>query len=551
VAGLATTFGSGAMTNSINEIEEAEVILVSGSNTTEAHPQVARRMFDAMDKGAKLIVIDPRRTRLAEFATVHLNLRPGTDIPLLNGLMKVILEENFIDTLFIEMRTENFIELRDMLYALDLDEIASITGVEVDKIRKAARLYGRAKRSVICYCLGITQHVTGTANVQAIANLSMMTGNVEKEFTGVDPLRGQNNVQGACDMGALPNVFPSYQAVNNQDYREKFERVWKTDLPGEPGLDLLSMTHSGAKGPIRAMFIMGENPMMSDPMLDKVEETLTGLDFLVVSDLFLTETAALAHVVFPAASFAEKTGTFTNTERRVQMVRQAIDPISGCRTDADIIAGLAARLGYPMSYESPAEIMEEIALLAPIYGGIRHDRLQGSWGLQWPCWDTNHPGTPFLHKYYFTRGRGHFIPGSHVEPSENPCKDFPFYLNTGRIYHHYHTGTMTRKSATLSRESCEALLQIHPDDAAKLLVRNGDMLCVASRRGAIEVRAEISSQVAPGSVYTSFHFNEAPINRLTVDANDPLSRCPEFKVCAVRIEKKCPDTAAAFRGTKS
>jgi len=526
------------MTNSINEIEQAEVILATGSNTTEAHPQIARRMLDAVDNGAKLIVIDPRRTRLAEEATVHLQLRPGTDIPLLNGMMRVILDESLADHLFIDMRTENFAALRDMLYKIDLAETERITGVPLEKIRQAAQLYGRARRSVICYCLGITQHVVGTKNVQAIANLAMLTGNVEKEFTGVDPLRGQNNVQGACDMGALPNVYPGYQAVDNLDFKEKFERVWQTKLSAEPGLALMDMTHSGKHGPLKAMFIMGENPFLSDPLVDKVEETLANLEFLVVSDIFLTETAKFAHVVFPAASFAEKTGTFTNSERRVQLVRQAIAPIGNCRTDAEIICELADRMGFPMDYESPAEIMEEIALLAPIYGGIRHDRLDGdSWGLQWPCWDRNHPGTPFLHKYYFTRGKGRFIPGDHQPPVEVPCKDFPYYLNTGRIYHHYHTGTMTRKSEMLSRESGEALLQIHPADAAELQVRNGDTLCVASRRGAIQIRAQITTEVAKGSVYTSFHFSETPVNRLTIDTQDPIAKCPEYKVCAVRIEK--------------
>ena len=371
------------MTNSINEIEEAEVILATGSNTSEAHPQIARRMLAAVDKGAKLIVIDPRRTQLAELADVHLRLQPGTDILLLNGMMRIILDESLADRLFIEMRTENFTALQDMLNKIDLAEVERITGVSLTEIRKAAKLYARARRAVICYCLGITQHVAGTKNVQTIANLAMITGNVEKEFTGVDPLRGQNNVQGACDMGALPTVYPGYQNVDDDNCREKFEHVWGAKLSAKPGLTLLDMTHSGAKGPMKGMFIMGENPVLSDPLMDKVEETLTNLEFLAVADIFLTETASFAHVVFPAASFAEKGGTFTNTERRIQMVRPAIPPIHGTRTDTDIITELATRMGYPMSYESAAEVMEEIALLTPIYGGIRHQRLGGkAWGLQ-------------------------------------------------------------------------------------------------------------------------------------------------------------------------
>jgi formate dehydrogenase alpha subunit len=537
VAGLATTFGSGAMTNSINEIERAEVILVSGSNTTEAHPQIARRMLDAVDRGAKLIVIDPRRSPLAAMAHLHLALRPGTDIPLLNGMMKVIVDENLADDLFIEMRTENYHALRDLLNRLDLEELTAITGVSMSLIRQAAQLYARAQKAVICYCLGVTQHVCGTDNVQTIANLAMLTGHVEKENTGVDPLRGQNNVQGACDMGALPNVFPSYQQVDNPEYREKFERAWGVKLPSKPGIQLVGMTHGEPGASLRGMYIMGENPMLSDPVLKWVQKNLMNLDFLAVTDLFLTETAQLADVVFPAATFAEKTGTFTNSERRVQMVRQAIPVQPDCRTDGAIVMELSRRLGYEMDYDSPAEIMEEIDLLAPIYGGMHHDRLEAGWGIQWPCWDRQHPGTPFLHKYYFTRGKGRFVPADPVDPGESPDGDFPLLLMTGRIYHQYHTGTMTRRSPTLHRENDYALLQINPLDAAQLQVCNGEMVRLSSRRGAIKLKAEITDMVASGSVYTTFHFPEAPINLLTSATLDTRAGCPEYKVCAVRIDK--------------
>ncbi|HIJ91082.1 MAG: molybdopterin-dependent oxidoreductase, partial [Desulfobulbaceae bacterium] len=351
------------------------------------------------------------------------------------------------------------------------------------------------------------------------------------------PLRGQNNVQGACDMGALPNMLPSYQTVNNQDYREKFERAWGAPLPEAPGMTLVDMTHAGVAGPIRAMYIMGENPMLSDPTLSKVEETLRGLDFLAVSDIFLSETARLAHVVFPAACFAEKSGTFTNSERRVQMVRQAVAPPGECRADSEIIMELSGRLGHAMNYDSSAEVMEEIALLSPIYGGMYHDRLEQGWGLQWPCWDRDHPGTPFLHKYYFTRGRGHFVPAGHTGPGELPDLNYPLLLMTGRIYHHYHTGTMTRRSARLTRECDHAVLQINPVDATSLALRQGEMLRLVSRRGEITLAASISDQVAPGMVYTTFHFHETPVNLLTNDAFDTGSRCPEYKVCAVRVEK--------------
>lgn len=540
MAGLATTFGSGAMTNSINEIEQAQVILAVGTNTTEAHPQVARRMLDAVDRGAKLIVIDPRRTRLAECATLHLALRPGSDIALLNGMMRIILDENLHDDLFIEMRTENFLALRDMLYRVDLAEVEVETGVPRDRIASAARLYARAQKAVICYCLGITQHICGTDNVQSIANLAMLTGHVEKEWTGVDPLRGQNNVQGACDMGALPSVYPSYQPVADPTFRRKFEQAWGVTLPEQPGLTLLDMTHSGSQGAIRGMYIMGENPMLSDPDATKVEATLRGLDFLAVSDLFLTETAQLAHVVFPAASFAEKTGTVTNSERRVQLIRQVIPPLGETWPDSDTIMALAARLGYPMPYESQAEVMEEIALLTPIYSGIFHDRLETGWGLQWPCWGREHPGTPFLHKYYFTRGKGHFVPAQPIPASELPDDDFPLLLNTGRVYHQYHTGTMSRQCPTLTREADRALLQLNPADAKGLAIRQGEMVRLTSRRGSIELAASLTEEVTAGSVYTTFHFHEAPINRLTTAAADPKAKCPEYKICAVRVEKVSP-----------
>ena len=537
MAGLATAFGSGAMTNSIAELTEVDVVIVSGSNTTEAHPQIARRILEAVDNGAKLIVIDPRRTELASLAHVHLPLRPGTDIPLLNAMMRIILDEGLADDQFIEQRTENYFALRKQLFEFDLQELAAICGVELELISKAARLYARAYKSTFCYCLGITQHICGTNNVQTIANLAMLTGNVEKENTGVDPLRGQNNVQGACDMAALPGCLPGYQSLADEAVRQKFAACWGADIPVKPGRTVLEMTHSGPDSELRAMFIMGENPLLSDPDLNKVRSTLANLDFLAVSDIFLTETAQLAHVVFPAASFAEKGGTVTNSERRVQLMNQVIEPIGQCKTDSEILVELASRLGYDMSYENLAEVMEEIALLTPIYGGMHHDRLKDSWGLQWPCPGRDHPGTPFLHKHYFSGGKGHFQPTVHQEPAEPVDEQYPLTLITGRNYHQYHTGTMSRQCASLNRESGEALLQINPVDAAQAGVRDGTMVEISSRRGAIRVRAWLCDQVQPGQLYTTFHFSEAPINLLTTGASDPIAKCPEYKVCAVRLTK--------------
>lgn len=545
MAGLAVTFGSGAMTNSIAEIEEAQAILISGSNTTETHPQVARRIYDAVDKGAKLIVIDPRRTQIARHADIHLQIRPGTDIPLLNAMMRSIVDENLVDDLFVEMRTENYFALRNMLFQVDIARTATICGVDEEKIRHAARLYAGAQRSVICYCLGVTQHVCGTDNVQSYANLAMLTGHVEQEFTGVDPLRGQSNVQGACDMGALSAVFPGYQPVADALVRGKFERAWGVKLPEKPGMTNIDMMHAKAVGTdpsqtergLRAMFIMGENPVISDPDLNHVRNTLSGLDFLAVSDIFLTDTAQLADVVFPAASFAEKSGTITNSERRVQLMRKAIEPIGSCRSDDKIIIELSRKLGYEMDYESPAEIMEEICMLTPIYGGMYHDRLEKEWGLQWPCIDRNHGSTQYLHKYSFARGRGRFEPAEHIVPAESADEQYPFILITGRIYHQYHTGTMTRKSRLHNRESPKSRVELHPEDAARLKIVDGETVRLVSRRGECLFTAMLTDRVAPGHVFATFHFSESPVNLLTVDVSDPVAKCPEFKICAVQVEK--------------
>jgi len=524
------------MTNSMNEIDNAKVILVSGSNTTTSHPQIARRIFNAVQQGAKLIVIDPRQTQLARHAHVHLAIRPGSDIPLINAMMRIILDENLADDVFIQMRTENYNTLRNQLFRSDLNELLAITGVSYDDVARAARLYASANKAVICYCMGITQHICGTDNVQSFANLAMLTGNIEQEDTGLDPLRGQNNVQGACDMGALPNVFPGYQPVSDTAIRQKFSRAWNTTLPSEPGLTLLDMTHAETTSPIRGMYIMGENPMLSDPGLNRVKNTLENLEFLAVADMFLTETAEFADVVFPACSFAEKDGTYTNSERRVQRVRRAIKPLGSSMTDLNILTALATRMDFPMSHESAAEVMEEIALLTPIYGGIYYDRLQNPAGLQWPCPDRNHAGTQYLHKYSFSRGRGRFIPTTHRPPHDQRNKEFPFTLITGRIYHHFHTGTMTRKSSQLAREGGSASLDINKEDAVNLGIKHGQVVKLSSRRGTIQLQAAISDRVPAGTVFTTFAFAEAPVNEITATARDPIAKIPEFKVSAVRIE---------------
>jgi formate dehydrogenase alpha subunit len=482
-----------------------------------------------------LIVADPRTIELTDFAAIHLRHRGGTDVALLNTMMRAILRENLHRAEFIAQRTEGFEEFRKSVepYTPELGE--KITGVPAEDIVRAARMYAQAPAGSIVYSMGITQHTTGTDNVLAIANLAMLTGNVGRPGTGVNPLRGQNNVQGACDMGALPNVYPGYQGVGDPALRQKFAKAWNTQLPDRTGLTMVEMIDAAAEGKLKAMFVMGENPMLSDPDINHVEQALRKLDLLVVQDIFLTETAQLAHVVLPAAAFAEKDGTFTNTERRVQRVRKGLDAPGQARTDWEIVCDLARRMGYPMSYDSASAIMDEIASLTPSYGGIAYDRLDAG-PLQWPCPTRDHPGTAILHRDRFTRGLGRFHPVEFIPPRELPDEEYPFLLCTGRILEHYHTGTMSRRSAVLDKLVSAGALEIHPSDAERLGVAEGQTVHVRSRRGHIQVGARLTDRVAPGTVFLAFHYREAPANRLTIAALDPQAKIPEFKVCAVRVE---------------
>ena len=536
VAGLASSYGSGAMTNSIAEIEDADVILVTGSNTTETHPIISIRVKRAVRKGAKLIVVDPRKIDLTKYATLWLSQNPGTDVAWINGMMHVIIEEGLWDEDYVKTRTENFEALRETVKKYTPDFVESITGIPKDDLIEAARIYASGQKATILFAMGITQHTTGTDNVKSIANLAMLCGNVGIESGGVNPLRGQNNVQGACDMGALPNVFPGYQSVGDQALVSKFETAWGRELPSNPGLTVVEMMKAAEEGKIRAMYIMGENPMLSDPDLKHVEAALEKLVFLVVQDIFLTETAKLADVVLPGVTFAEKDGTFTNTERKVQRIRQAINPVGDARPDWQIICQLASRMGYEMNYHHPSQIMEEIAELTPSYGGMYYDRLD-SGGLQWPCPDREHPGTRYLHKDRFTRGLGLFQAVEYIPPAETPDEDYPYVLTTGRVYYHYHTGSMTRRCQGLDEIYPEALVEINPSDAKELGVEDGAKVKVTSRRGEVEVKAQVTERVPKGTIFMSFHFGEAAANVLTNPALDPVSKIPEYKVCAVRVEK--------------
>ncbi|PIU55849.1 MAG: formate dehydrogenase subunit alpha [Chloroflexi bacterium CG07_land_8_20_14_0_80_45_17] len=539
VVGLGQSFGSGAMTNSIRELEDADCILIIGSNTAEQHPLIARYILRAKEKGTKLIVVDPRAITLTQFADYHLRQRPGTDVAVFNGFMNVILANGLEDKKFIEERTEGFEELKETVKIYTPEHVEKITGIPKDKLFAAATTYAKAEHASIVYSMGITQHTTGVDNVSSSANLAMLTGNVGKPSTGVNPLRGQNNVQGACDLGALPNVYSGYQSVTDKKIRAKFEDAWKTKLPEKPGLTVVEMMNEAAKSNIKAMYIMGENPMISDPDISHVREGLENLEFLAVQDIFLTETAQLADVVLPVASYAEKEGTFTSTERLVQMVRKAIEPLGESRADWEIICDLAKAMGSKeFEYGAPADIMDEIASLTPSYGGISFDRLQKG-GLAWPCPSKEHPGTPYLHKEKFARanGKGKFWGIEFKEPAELPDEEYPFTLSTGRIMFHFHTGTMTRKTDLLNKEVPTGYVEINPKDAEKLGIVAGELVSVQTRRGQIKTKALITERVPEGMIFIPFHFAECAANVLTNPALDPVAKIPEYKVCAAKLEK--------------
>ena len=536
MAGLATVFGSGAMTNSIPEIENHDVIFVIGSNTTETHPIIGLRMKKAVRRGADLIVADPRKIDLVRFSSLWLQHKPGTDVALLNSIMHVLVKEDLIDKKFIEERTEGFESFIESLVEYTPEEGEKITGVPKDDIIKAALLYGNAVRPGIYYTMGITQHTHGTENVYSIANLALMTGNLGRESTGVNPLRGQNNVQGATDMGCIPDLYPGYQKLNVTGVKQKFQHVWKVKLSETIGLKATEMANAALEGNLKAMYIMGENPVLSDPNMHHTIRALRNLDFLVVQDIFLTETAELADVVLPAACFAEKDGTFTNTSRMVQRVRKAVEPPGEAKEDAYIITELAKRLGYEMRYDFIEEVFQESGRLWPALAGITYQRLAKN-GLQWPCPTLDHPGTPYLFKGGFPRGKAAFTVVGYRPSEELPDKDYPFLLSTGRQLFQYHTGSMTRRVDAINVVSPGAYIEIHPDDANMLGIHNREIVKVSSRRGSIAVQVSISERPSKGVVFIPFHFREASANILTNTALDPISKIPELKVCAVKIER--------------
>ncbi len=539
------------MTNSIRDIaQESECFFVIGSNTTEQHPVIGAKIRQAVrPRGATLLVADPRRIDIADYADLFLQHRPGTDIALLNGLMHVMLREGWQDEEFIAERTENFEDFRAIVEEYTPYVASQICGVPAEEIEKAAAMLAEHRPGSLLYSMGITQHTSGVANVMSCANLQMLLGNVGLPGGGVNPLRGQNNVQGACDVGSLPNVYPGYQSVTTPAVQKKFEQAWGVPLSNRVGLTVTEMLDAAEEGTVRCLYVIGENPMTSDPDLNHVRHALEKTEFLVVQDLFMTETGPFADVIFPAASFAEKNGTFTNTERRVQLVRKAIEPPGEAQSDAWIVTELARRLlklgavapdpAAPHAgwdYSNADDVLAEINALTPIYAGITQERLAGGEQLQWPVPSPDHPGTPILHVGRFSRGVGRFSAVDHSEPDELPDDEYPLMLTTGRVLYHWHGGEMTRRASGLMAVYPEALVEIHPHDAQAVGIDDGKLMKVASRRGEIVAKAEVTDRVAQGLIFTTFHFPESAANFLTNPALDPVAKIPEFKVCAVKVE---------------
>jgi formate dehydrogenase alpha subunit len=550
VAGLATSFGSGAMSNSMRDVaNQSAAMFIIGSNTTEQHPVFGTMIRQAViRRGVKLVVADPRRIDIVDFATLHLRQRPGTDIALINGLMNIILEKGWEDRSFIEKRTEGFEEFTVAVQSYTPEKTEQITGVPMDQLYQAAEILALNKPMAVMWAMGITQHIVGVRNVMDLANLQMLLGNIGIPGGGVNPLRGQNNVQGACDMGGLPNVYPGYQAVTVDAVKEKFEAAWGVTLTNKVGMTVTEMIPAAGEDKLKALYILGEDPVMSDPDSAHIRHCLETCDFIILQEIFPSETSQYADVLLPGVSFAEKTGTFTNTERRVQMVHEAIDALGDARQDWWIIAELAKRLlaegerqvsSAPFSgwnYSNSSQIMDEIARLTPSYAGISHDRLEGGEQLQWPVRDLTHPGTPILHIGQFARGLGKFAPIDHIPPAELPDDKYPMVLSTGRVLYHWHGGEMTRRARGLMEVYPEALIELNPEDALHMGVDGQQYVRVSSRRGSIVAKAWITDRVPPGMVYANFHFPEASANELTIAALDPVSKIPEYKVCAVKLE---------------
>ena len=538
VAGLSMTLGSGAMTNPIADItQKPDVIMLVGSNPEEAHPVVGMQIRQAVQRGCKIIVVDPRDIDLAKHADVHLKLRPGTNVAFANGMMHVIIEEGLQDMKFIEERTEGYEKIKEIVKDYTPEKVGEICHIDPDDLRKAARMYAKADKAPIIYCLGVTEHSTGTEGVMSMSNMALLVGKLGREGCGVNPLRGQNNVQGACDMGALPGDFPGYQKVANPDVIAKFEKAWGKKLNPNPGLHATDVWPAAIRGEMKGLYIFGEDPIVTDPDTAHIIKALESLDFVVMNELFMTETAQYADVILPGVSYAEKEGTFTNTERRVQRVRKAVTIPGEARLDTDIFIDIMNRMGYPQPHLTAAQIMDEIASVTPSFGGISHARLDAGETLQWPCPSKDHPGTPILHVGKFTRGLGWFYPAEYVPSAELPDEDYPIILMTGRILYHYTTRAMTGKTPGLMEIEGKSFIEMNYKDADAIGVKTGDKVKISSRRGQIVSTARVGRKVSQGETWMPFHFQDGNSNWLTNAALDRVSKAPEYKVCAVKVEK--------------
>lgn len=543
VSGLAKTLGSGAMTNPINDItHDVDCILLVGSNPEEAHPVVGMQIRQAVKNGTRLIVVDPRDIGLSREADIHLKLRPGTNVAFANGMMHVMIKEDLIDKEYIEKFTEGFEEIRQVVMEYTPEKVGEICHIDPDKLVEAARMYATAKKAPIIYCLGVTEHSTGTEGVMSMSNMALMVGKLGKSGCGVNPLRGQNNVQGACDMGAQPTDYPGYQKVDNPRVREKFEKAWGVKLNPNPGLKATEVFPAAIEGKIKGLYICGEDPVVTDPDTMHIIHALESLDFLVVQELFMTKTAAYADVILPGVSYAEKEGTFSNTERRVQRIRKAVNLKGGMRPDTDILIDLMNAMGYPQEYLTPEQIMDEIAQVTPSFQGISYKRLDAGESLQWPCPDRNHPGTPIMHVGKPARRKALFYPARYVPSAELPDETYPYILTTGRILYHYNAAAMTGRSKGLMDMAGEGFIEMHYRDADKLGITNGERIRIKSRRGQITATARVGRKVSEGETWMPFHFPDSPVNQITNAALDEFARIPEYKVCAVQLEKLQDET---------
>jgi len=538
VHGLAITLGSGAMTNPIKDItEDVDMMLIVGSNPTEAHPVVGSRIRQAVQKGTKLVVVDPRKIDLVDSAEIHLPIKPGTNVAFANGMIHIILKEGLADTEFIKARTEGFEVLAEIVKDYTPEKVSEICHIDKQQLIRAAKMYAKAKKAPIIYCLGVTEHSTGTEGVMSLSNLAMVVGKLGKSGCGINPLRGQNNVQGACDMGCMPSDFPGYQKIANDEVRAKFEKAWGIRLNKVAGKTITDTFPAAIDGTIRGMYIFGEDPVVTDPDTHHIKEALEKLDFLVVQELFMTETAAFADVVLPGTAYAEKDGTFSNTERRIQRIRKAVEAPGEARLDTDIFCDVMTRMGYPCNYNSVAEIMEEIASLVPIFGGISFNRLDLGESLQWPCWNNQHKGTYIMHEGEFSRGLGYFYPVRYKESAEVPDEYYPFIMMTGRMLYHYNTRSMTGKTKGINELANRSYIEINEFDAKNMGIKDGDKVQVSSRRGKIETYAAVGDRVGKNEVFMTFHFPDGNPNHIANNALDNIARIPEYKVTAVQIKK--------------